>query len=348
MAAVEYLFSLASGDSGGWGTDSLRMSLISGVLCVLMLLYIFRVSKRPLAQRLSPELPTTLEMIKAIKRPQTIRKRALSIVIIVLAGGGFAAYLYMISIGFPSAFAYLCLAIPFSATYVARLLLSPPKRSGDTLQAIGALYLRSFASDKLPNSRLMGSWLFKISALHPTSFLVARGATMEGQIYGAVRISTDYSIAVGEPGRLLPRVGFARKSFSNDRWQGHVLKLMRESAVIVLAPSESKWVDWEMQQINAQSLQAKTIVAFLPGSKSERQSAITAVASRLNGFSEIATMYVNGDLELILAYQTRENHLTCIFGRPWDGAAYFEAMVTALYEKSPQRSETLRYRARSV
>jgi len=148
----------------------------------------------------------------------------------------------------------------------------------------------------------------------------------------------DHAIAVGQPGQFLPRVGFPRQFFSDGEWQRNVLLLMGENKIIILAAHYSTWVDWEMQQINAQNLHSKTIVAFLPSSKADRQLSIEAVASRLRGFENVGAARVDGDLNLLVAYQTSKGQLTCIYGIPGDRASYFEAISIALYEKDVQQA----------
>ncbi|TMI62797.1 MAG: hypothetical protein E6H07_15430 [Bacteroidetes bacterium] len=56
-------------------------------------------------------------------------------------------------------------------------------------------------------------------------------------------------IAVGKPEEDLPEIGFDRKRFSNDTWQEEVLKLMRDSHLIIYRPDTSPGVLWEMGKI---------------------------------------------------------------------------------------------------
>lgn len=261
----------------------------------------------------------------------------------VYSVGTGAFYFYLIAAGYSPAFSALCLPISLLGSTLGWQLAKPKKGEESTSGGIGALYLRAFSLDEETTVPIFNVKTSTFSLSNTIYFLFRVAGSipwfkLEIQLYSAVLLCTDHAIAVGQPGRSLPRLGFPRHFFSEGEWQRSVLSLMDDSEIIILAAHHSKWVYWEMQQINAQNLHSKTIVAFLPWSKAERKLTIEAIAGGLRGFEGVSTTPADSDLDLVLAYKTRNDQLTCIYGIPGDGTSYSEAMTIALYEKNVQQA----------
>jgi len=74
-------------------------------------------------------------------------------------------------------------------------------------------------------------------------------------------INFNYNlIAVGKPDEDLPEIGFHRKKFTHDEWQEQVLKLMKESKLIIWRPDYTEGVLWEIGKLMELNYRNKLIV----------------------------------------------------------------------------------------
>ena len=67
-------------------------------------------------------------------------------------------------------------------------------------------------------------------------------------------------VGVGKPDENLPEIGFHRKKFSHDVWQEEVLKLMKESHLVIWRPDSSPGVFWELGKLLELNYRHKLIV----------------------------------------------------------------------------------------
>ncbi|MGH3569332.1 MAG: hypothetical protein ACRDRH_25575 [Pseudonocardia sp.] len=120
------------------------------------------------------------------------------------------------------------------------------------------LYLRSFADDRL-NLRVAPfarpSLLERLSARRKQGFeeIIAE----ELQQYGPLS-------AVGEPGRRLAPIGFAREYLTDVDWQSRVQQRMSQSTAIVVTVGRSRGLEWEIQELIRTSSWRKVIFVFPP------------------------------------------------------------------------------------
>lgn len=74
-------------------------------------------------------------------------------------------------------------------------------------------------------------------------------------------ISLPYHlVAIGRPNEVLPEIGFQRKTFSDNEWQVEVLKLMKESEMIIWRPDTSDGLFWELIKIFELNYQHKLVI----------------------------------------------------------------------------------------
>lgn len=67
-------------------------------------------------------------------------------------------------------------------------------------------------------------------------------------------------VAVGKPDDDIPYIGFDRKKFTNNTWQYEVLKLMKDSNLIIYRPDTSSGVMWEIERILELNYRKKLII----------------------------------------------------------------------------------------
>jgi hypothetical protein len=120
------------------------------------------------------------------------------------------------------------------------------------------LYLRSFADDKL---RLRVAPFARPSLLERLSSRRKQGfeeiMAEELQQYGPLT-------AVGEPGRRLAPIGFAREYLPDVDWQSHVQQRMYQSGAIVVTVGRSRGIEWEMQELIHKGAWRKVVFVFPP------------------------------------------------------------------------------------
>jgi hypothetical protein len=120
------------------------------------------------------------------------------------------------------------------------------------------LYLRSFADDRL---RLRVAPLVRPSLLERLSSRRKQGfeevMAEELQQYGPLS-------AVGEPGRKLAPIGFAREHLPDIDWQSGVQQRMYQSGVIVVTVGRSRGLEWEIQELISTGSWRKVIFVFPP------------------------------------------------------------------------------------
>jgi hypothetical protein len=128
-----------------------------------------------------------------------------------------------------------------------------------------ALYLRSFADDKLTlpvtaSARRPLFELFSIRGADPFEESVA----WELDSYAPV-------VAVGQPGGTLQTLGAAREHLAHDTWHDEIASRMDHAGLIVLAPGETPGLAWELAEIVPGGHLGKAVFVFPPLPPSELQ-----------------------------------------------------------------------------
>lgn len=114
------------------------------------------------------------------------------------------------------------------------------------------LLLRSFTDD--PATVPPKSLLFK---------LISRRVRIE-ELLGAQFSRLGPFIAVGMPGERLAPLGAYRAYLDDDNWQEAVLRWIDRSSVTVMVVGTTRWVRWELQQIQNFNAADKLIMVFPP------------------------------------------------------------------------------------
>jgi hypothetical protein len=96
-------------------------------------------------------------------------------------------------------------------------------------------------------------------------------------------------VAIGAPKDELPELGAYRTYVPDDEWQRHALSLMDRAHVILLIPSTSPSVAWELAEIVRRGHLRKTAFLFPSGfSSAEREERFRAASQPLEAEYEIA------------------------------------------------------------
>ncbi len=116
------------------------------------------------------------------------------------------------------------------------------------------LYLRSFKSDPITaDVPIEGVGQYKV----PMSF-----TTEEEKLFKALKV-VGVGLAIGEPGDMLPPLGFYRIYVTNDIWMTKVRELMLEAQMVVLRIGESDGLLWELQEAK-KLLKPERLVILVP------------------------------------------------------------------------------------
>ncbi|MEL6317437.1 MAG: hypothetical protein AAFR16_07335, partial [Pseudomonadota bacterium] len=92
-------------------------------------------------------------------------------------------------------------------------------------------------------------------------------------LYGRVRLEAAIAdelarlgpfIAVGQPGETLPALGAARAYFSDDEWRDAVRDWIAKARLIVVIAGTTRWVAWELEQIQAAGKLDATVLLIPP------------------------------------------------------------------------------------
>jgi hypothetical protein len=119
-----------------------------------------------------------------------------------------------------------------------------------------ALYLRSFSGD----ASLVLSSLSRTALFDCVERALGRIFSVERLVLRALIERRFAGIAVGAPGEKLPPLGFERLYFLEEDWQQAVASLISECPVIVVNCSLTKWVGWELEEIERQGARRKLIL----------------------------------------------------------------------------------------
>ena len=122
------------------------------------------------------------------------------------------------------------------------------------------LYLRSFATDPSSPMRILQSGL----------------STEEEQLARVLRSVGDL-VAIGRPGEPLPLPGAVRKYATDAEWQGLVLKMMRESQLVIIRAGGSQGLLWEFSQAFSHVQPRKLLILSLRTSLADYASLATSL-----------------------------------------------------------------------
>ena len=139
-----------------------------------------------------------------------------------------------------------------------RLTISRPAASVLRDRRPPILYLRSFADDKLtvriaPVAR--ASLLERFSSRRKQGF--EEVLAEELQRHGPV-------VAIGEPGRHLPPIGFVHQSLDGADWQVGVRQRMLECGVVVVVVGRSHGLTWELKTLFELGEWTRVLLVFPP------------------------------------------------------------------------------------
>lgn len=113
------------------------------------------------------------------------------------------------------------------------------------------LYLRSFDIDG--KGKRINPGFFSMSS----SLFIRQRGSYERDIKKVI-LSAYEIVALGKPGESSPQLGSQRLYLDDNRWKDGITELIRKAVVIIVNPSLSKGLDWELNYIEKQNLLFKT------------------------------------------------------------------------------------------
>jgi hypothetical protein len=72
-----------------------------------------------------------------------------------------------------------------------------------------------------------------------------------------------FFVAIGKPGEKIVTTGASRMYVTNEEWQQTVLDTMKESAFVVLQPSRTKGIWWEVEQVFKKEAPEKILLSMV-------------------------------------------------------------------------------------
>lgn len=145
-------------------------------------------------------------------------------------------------------------SIPISQILIKNLIRNRLKKSYEkNKESRKILYLRSFARDGEGTE-------MSPSLINPLAFIVKNKGNPHELELASTLMNYGHLVAIGKPGESIPEIGFERIYFSNDSWKEEVIKLMKESVLIIYRPDPSDNVLWEFEQILNLNFKSKVII----------------------------------------------------------------------------------------
>lgn len=92
-------------------------------------------------------------------------------------------------------------------------------------------------------------WLYRFHPLFLVRLILGQPNETSEQQLGAYFKHHGQFVAIGRPGERFVTTGAARMFVTNEEWQQTVLDLMEESNFVVLQPSRTEGVWWEVEQV---------------------------------------------------------------------------------------------------
>ena len=166
------------------------------------------------------------------------------------------------------------------------------------------LFLRSFSDDDIHVPRsliLLGPMPLECPAIDPRFW--GRLVRFE-EVLAKALWEMGPVVAIGAPSEEIPQLGGIRSYYADTSWQSNVTELMRRARLVLVIPSGSRSVQWEIGTLRQLGLLAKTIFLLPPGAvttQTERwKSVMCAIATNggaepLPGFDPTVRAIVVGD-----------------------------------------------------
>jgi hypothetical protein len=125
-----------------------------------------------------------------------------------------------------------------------RLLADPAYRPN--------VFLRSFAEDaaSVRSKRLLDRMVFRRRRLE--------------EIAVDTWLPLGATIAIGQPGERLPKLGALRTYYPDDQWQAAVIDWLRRAHLIAIVAGSSRWTLWEFRQVLDMGLTDKLVLLLPP------------------------------------------------------------------------------------
>jgi len=134
--------------------------------------------------------------------------------------------------------------------------------------------------------------------------------------------------AVGTPGEKLPPLGFERLYFLEKDWQRAVASLISECPVVVVNCSLTKWVRWELEEIERQGARRKLILIAHGRTADERVGKLNFA---LHALGHDKRLNVRGGANTIALARLDQSEPVEVGAFPDDLFAFLDAVTLGVY-----------------
>ena len=128
------------------------------------------------------------------------------------------------------------------------------------------MLLRSFRDDRITVAEDRG---FRQSGKPPGSSIPVRVAL--DSLLAQIASKAGRCVSVGDPSENLPHAGLGRVYYTDEEWKDHVKTLVGKVGRILIVPSDSDGLNWELEYIRESGLLGKVVLVFPPEAASAKQ-----------------------------------------------------------------------------
>lgn len=208
------------------------------------------------------------------------------------------------------------------------------------------LYLRSFQDDSelleaewdivLARKGADGAGIRKPGLLPRLSRLttgwLSTSGRLEEVIAGECR-SIGPFVGIGAPDEKLPELGASRAYFTDEKWQGAIVRWVDMAQLIVKAAGPTQWIRWELDTITDRGAHDKLIILMPPGDAADRELRWGNIGAALSDTHWHAAMQ-SLDPQRVVALSFRDGGgLTVVTGGKGRMLDYLIALRLLLYRK---------------
>lgn len=327
VTEILYLSALSRFDE--WGLSQLRIAIFCMAWSALYFLGILALNRAIMRRPIKAYAMSIAEMARALPRSQRTLTRGTTFFVTGCFMAAMVA-LYFWAVASNVSQQALLLLQPIPLLLFALLLAGIRRSYARGGGANFTLYLRGFPLDSLDAAS--PSKVYRWAAWMPSFFIMRHFATVESIIFSAVGRSADRAVAVGEPGKLLPRAGFPRKKFLHSEWQSGVTEYLADCTIVIMGVHASPGATWELKQIAHMGLQSKSILVFFPVDAAAHRAAVLAASELVGGgFAPLGEHVAPDDMQLLAAFVSKGGTLTCVYGLKGDRASYHEAIALGTF-----------------
>jgi hypothetical protein len=112
-------------------------------------------------------------------------------------------------------------------------------------------------------AKIVIRYLFRFHPLFLLRLMFGNPNETSEQQLGKYLQRYGFFVAIGKPGEKIVTTGASRMYVTNEEWQQTVLDLLQESSFVVLQPSRTKGVWWEVEQVFKKTAPEKILLSLV-------------------------------------------------------------------------------------